>query len=362
MVQGGKTVDNYVKKLKLIKNSIGDISQRQLVPQFWKGANEYLRYNWLKDGYSIERATMKELTFTATKYEKARLSTKQENKRPNQRQGWREPRKLDNNGWSLNQKNSNSPRENNMYRPNNNRNFSNNRYNNNNNNSNSNNSNNYNNYRNNNNYSNNLQARSTRPDRRRSTYKSKEKIQELCAANKCFECEQARHLVKDCPRKNSLRPRPQIVSRVANIMEEGPSRLNLLDEASDLGLFSMRIGFVNDVGIEAPLAKDDDEILGLLIEEDDDIRSDEATLTSSSDSSNSEDSQDGDRALRNDFLYTILTSERHPTLTRDFLIFQLVRLLPFSWDKSYDISEIDTYDLNRFMIVEYIDDWLIADR
>ena len=145
-------------------------------------------------------------------------------------------------------------------------------------------------------------------------------------------------------------------------MEEGLSSLTLLDEASNLGLFSMRIGFVNDVGIEAPLAKDDDEIPGLLIEEDDDIRSDEATLASSSDSSNSEDSRDGDRALRNDFLYTILTSERHPTLTRDFLIFQLVRLLPFSWDESYDISEIDTYDLNRFMIVEYIDDWLIADR
>ena len=75
------------KKLKLIKNSIGDISQRQLVCQFWKGANEYLRYNWLKDGYSIERATMKELTFTVTKYEKVRLSAKQGSKRPNQRQG-----------------------------------------------------------------------------------------------------------------------------------------------------------------------------------------------------------------------------------------------------------------------------------
>ena len=63
---------------------------------------------------------MKELTFAATKYEKARLSTKQGNKRPNQRQGWREPGKPDNNGRSLNQKNSNSPRENNTYRPNNN--------------------------------------------------------------------------------------------------------------------------------------------------------------------------------------------------------------------------------------------------
>ena len=113
-------------------------------------------------------------------------------------------------------------------------------------------------------------------------------------------------------------------------MEEGPSSLTLLDEASNLGLFSMRIRFVNNVGIKAPLAEDDDEILRLLIEKDDNIRLDEATLTSSSHSSNSEDSRDGDRALRNDFLYTILTSERHPTLTRDFLIFQLVRLLPFS--------------------------------
>ena len=52
---------------------------------------------------------------------------------------------------------------------------------------------------------NNVQVRSIHPEeRKKSTYKSKEKLQELCAANKCFICEEVGHMVKDCLKRNNL--------------------------------------------------------------------------------------------------------------------------------------------------------------
>ena len=72
MYQKNNTAEEFLRKLELIRGSIGNISDRELVRQFWKGANQQLQSKWLDLGYIVKRATVDKLKEAAKHFKKAR--------------------------------------------------------------------------------------------------------------------------------------------------------------------------------------------------------------------------------------------------------------------------------------------------
>ncbi len=68
---GNRSVREFVRHLQDLANSVGDITDSQLVHYFWEGAADYLQLDWAKAGFDPESSTFQELEAAAENYERA---------------------------------------------------------------------------------------------------------------------------------------------------------------------------------------------------------------------------------------------------------------------------------------------------
>ena len=70
-VQRGRTLAEWVVELQNFAGVVGDVSERQLVLNFWHGADSYIRSKWAEAGFNPEIASFDELQLAAERYEEA---------------------------------------------------------------------------------------------------------------------------------------------------------------------------------------------------------------------------------------------------------------------------------------------------
>ncbi|KAG9001747.1 hypothetical protein FRB93_011952 [Tulasnella sp. JGI-2019a] len=205
--QGSRTVREYARDLRTMANRLPDINETQLRLKFWKGASQYLRIKWLEEGMEAETDTMDALEEAAERFEKAHLLKNNESNKGNstQRQNNNGQRSKRNNGYdqgnTKNQNNNQNGQDHNNNRP----------------------------HRHNGKPKHQGKSFGNKGGFDRSKKhnnqkggdgkgKSKEKIAELRAANKCFVCEEVGHLSKDCPKRNTA-AKPYIRSNAISFKE-----------------------------------------------------------------------------------------------------------------------------------------------
>ncbi|KAJ6483226.1 hypothetical protein C8R45DRAFT_931844 [Mycena sanguinolenta] len=214
---------SYIRpNMRVLADSVGDISERLLIVRFWEGARVAIQKEWAHDGYDPETSSMKQLVRAAVNYEQAQKlvdsidkNKQQPRDRPDknkpqapksgprgreQQQGPKQrPSKVH---WA---ERSDVDKTGNLRRANNGNGGGKNNWNN-----------------------------SKKPNTLTRAQKD-----EYCAQGKCFTCGETTHLSKDCPQNNSVRPPKRGVGS-ASVSFGEVERLRNLRDASDLGLFSLK--------------------------------------------------------------------------------------------------------------------------
>ncbi|KAJ6520926.1 hypothetical protein DFH09DRAFT_1331573 [Mycena vulgaris] len=193
--QRGHPIRDYCTELTDLRDSIGDdISERQFIIRFWQGADTDIRIHWAKAGYDRERSSMDDLETFAANHETATLIANEEKKcteradnpnTPNRSSG-RGERGTE--GESLSKPPSAQP----MHKP--------------------------------------------TPKKL-----SKAEMNQYRAEGKCFECGSTKHIWKDCPDLQVLKPKGQSNIQANATLFEEIERLRLLRDAQKFGVFSVSL-------------------------------------------------------------------------------------------------------------------------
>lgn len=72
--QRGRTLRLWIIELRKLATSVGDVTDRQLVLQLWKGTDPYIITEWARSGFNPEKASFEELRVVAERAEEAAKS------------------------------------------------------------------------------------------------------------------------------------------------------------------------------------------------------------------------------------------------------------------------------------------------
>lgn len=77
--QGERNFKPFCQHVKNLANRLPDITQRQIILRIWNGSNQYLRNKWNESGYDPELSTLEELEITGERFEIAENNRKYDN-------------------------------------------------------------------------------------------------------------------------------------------------------------------------------------------------------------------------------------------------------------------------------------------
>ena len=151
------------------------------------------------------------------------------------------------------------------------------------------------------------------------------------------------------------------------MVESGKDRVNLISKARELGLFAIRVEDVpeeEDDRNEIEINDDPDEIIevpeligNIIADDSDDIPPTRPNSPQIEYPLTWQEHLDV-HELRSRFRLGDVEA-------RDRIYLALADAVPFEWDNNpacFAIEDFDPMDLSRFIILEYVDDWIIGDR
>ncbi|KAJ3554430.1 hypothetical protein NP233_g12425 [Leucocoprinus birnbaumii] len=200
------SVQDYLRMLHGIADTIGDIEDRDIVMAFWRRCRSWLRIDLSRDGLDPSNLSLTALENAALRHERAHKIIEEERKKTKGAPNPKSPRP------TQKQEQQSSPP----------RNFSN--------------------HSGNNTKASNSEKPSTGTQNNKfggsgRSQKESERKRRLRAEGKCFECESKDHISKDCPKRNSKKP-PMMALRSMGIGSAVETRLAAMDEGNKLGLFA----------------------------------------------------------------------------------------------------------------------------
>ncbi|KAJ7764778.1 hypothetical protein B0H16DRAFT_1883392 [Mycena metata] len=220
--QRGHPIKQYKTELEVLADSIGDITTRGLIVQFWDGADYEMRVRGAGDGYDPETSKLKELEAAAINYEHAIKVARTQKPDHDGKKSDHPGKKNDRNskGGTSRQEGGNNrnagPHKDSSTR------FD---------------------RKDSRNQASGSGKRQGDPKPKdggnRSHKLSKEQMNEYRAQGKCFTCGETGHLSKDCATSNQLKPK-HCVTAAAVSFEEVERRRSLSD-AQRLGVFAVSI-------------------------------------------------------------------------------------------------------------------------
>jgi hypothetical protein len=226
--QRSHTIREYRTDLEALANSIGGITDRALVVQFWEGANWIIRREWAHAGFDVETATLSELENAAVNYEQAIKVADSQGKNKSSASRWGEQDqdssktqgdKKDKKAFQKKGKKNGDRNESKQPEASGSGGKS-------------------------------SEGSSNKPKGKKPYAKAeggskrhkltKEQLNEYRAQGKCFTCASTDHLSKDCPQNNSLKPLKNGIS-AASVSFAKTENLRDLKDAENLGVFSIKV-------------------------------------------------------------------------------------------------------------------------
>ncbi|KAJ7678874.1 hypothetical protein DFH06DRAFT_1315850 [Mycena polygramma] len=219
--QRGHSIKEYRTDLEVLADSVGDITTRGLVVQFWDGADYEMRRRWAGDGFDPETSTLKELEAAAINYEhalkveKSQKPDRANGRKDDQTDASRSGKRQDANTRTPRQEGGNKNGGSSKDADKGNR-------------------------RDYGNKGDKDHADKPKNGGNKSHNLTKDQLNEYRAQGKCFTCADTGHLSKDCPKNNQIKPPKNRVGAAAISFAEIERRRNL-KEAQKLGVFALSV-------------------------------------------------------------------------------------------------------------------------
>jgi hypothetical protein len=188
-------IKDYKTDLEVIADSIGDITPRGLIVQFWEGADYSIRHRWALDGFDAETASISELEAAAVNYEQAAKVAKSQKNDSRNKQSPSENGNDSNKKDRKNKQHPRGPRQEGRGKDTQQHDAKGKAQNNPGNGS-----------KNNSGQKKDHKGGKPKNGGNKSHNLSKDQMNEYRAQGKCFTCVDTGHLSKDCPKRNELKP------------------------------------------------------------------------------------------------------------------------------------------------------------
>lgn len=227
--QRDQSVLDYLHRLHEIADTIGDLSERDIVIAFWRRCKAYLRFEMSKEGTDPSQVSLVALERAALRHERAHRFAEEES-----RHSRKTPSRQDNPPYNSRNSNSQAPGVNRKSQ------------------------------------SEFQTSRASNPQRsggnsgekqsgpnsnRPSSKKEVERRNRLRSKGKCFQCESKDHLAKDCPERNSKRP--PLGLRSMGLASPVEVQLAAMQEGHELGLFGVGVVSTDDFPADQEVTLDD---------------------------------------------------------------------------------------------------------
>ncbi|TFY52877.1 hypothetical protein EVG20_g10362 [Dentipellis fragilis] len=203
--QRGHPIRNYRRDLEELADSVGHIAKCDFTIRFWHGADQYLRVRWAEIGLDPETASTDQLERAAERFERALKLSHAEGRGYQRDRDQHPPRYSSSNDAHRGQRSNPDDRKpafgkgkTDVRKP--------------------------------------RWPNTNQPPAKKSQL-SKEQMNEYHAQGKCFECGEAGHIGKNCPKKCTARPPASL--RAATVDFSEIRRLDALRAADSLGLMSI---------------------------------------------------------------------------------------------------------------------------
>ncbi|KAJ7150634.1 hypothetical protein C8R46DRAFT_1198216 [Mycena filopes] len=203
--QGNRKVKDFMQKLQDLANTIGNISDEDLVLAFWRRCESYLRVEFTRLGFEAESISLKQLMKIAEREERVHFLIEEERKKAAKKSGDKEPgkkfQKDKPTGSTKDETKSEKPANDKKSKEQRNKDY-----------------------------------RDSKEQKDNKKKEARERKKRLRDEGLCFNCEKSGHLSKDCPDAQKV---PAPAARAVRVDFAEIERLKAVKLASKLGLMAM---------------------------------------------------------------------------------------------------------------------------